>query len=151
MHTLQIDRLKLCREKLGITKQEAAKRINVSQPAYLRYESGQRNPSIQVINEMAIAFSTSVEYLTGESDTNLSDTYVINSSKNPDLFDIITVYNNLDESRQRRIQAYVNKQVTKEKRNIIGFAKDKFVYSDDFDEMNDEIGNDFYNDRKDNM
>ena len=112
MHTLQIDRLKLCREKLGITKQEAAKRINVSQPAYLRYESGQRNPSIQVINEMAIAFNTSVEYLIGESDMNISDTYVITSSKNPDLFDIITVYNNLDEPRQRRIQSYVNKQVT---------------------------------------
>ena len=61
---------------------------------------------------MAIAFNTSVEYLIGESDMNISDTYVITSTKDPDLFDIITVYNNLDESRQRRIQAYVNKQVT---------------------------------------
>ena len=38
---------------MGITKQEAAKRMNMSQPAYLRYESGTRTPSIHVINSMA--------------------------------------------------------------------------------------------------
>ena len=40
MNTLDIKRLKECRLKLGITKQEAAKRIQISQPAYLRYEAG---------------------------------------------------------------------------------------------------------------
>ena len=39
-NTLDRNRLIACREKLGITKQEAAKRMQLSQPAYLRYESG---------------------------------------------------------------------------------------------------------------
>ena len=40
MDILDKERLKECRLKLGITKQEAAKRIQISQPAYLRYEAG---------------------------------------------------------------------------------------------------------------
>ena len=53
MDILDKERLKECRLKLGITKQEAAKRIQISQPAYLRYEAGSRNPSIQIISKMA--------------------------------------------------------------------------------------------------
>lgn len=57
MDILDKERLKECRLKLGITKQEAAKRIQISQPAYLRYEAGSRNPSIQIISKMAEVFS----------------------------------------------------------------------------------------------
>ena len=39
MDILDKERLKECRLKLGITKQEAAKRVQISQPAYLRYEA----------------------------------------------------------------------------------------------------------------
>ena len=59
MEILDKERLTECRLKLGITKQEAAKRIQISQPAYLRYEAGSRNPSIQTIEKMAEVFSTS--------------------------------------------------------------------------------------------
>ena len=110
MPTLNTERLKECREKLGISKLEAAKRINVSQPAYVRYESGQRNPSIQVINEMAIAFGTSVDYLTGESDSNLQDTFVI--SRDSDLFEIVSSYESLKEKQQRRLLEYFKKMVS---------------------------------------
>lgn len=67
MDILDKDRLKECRLRLGITKQEAAKRIQISQPAYLRYEAGSRNPSIQIISKMAEVFSTSTDYLIGKS------------------------------------------------------------------------------------
>ncbi|MGN0385319.1 MAG: helix-turn-helix domain-containing protein [Lachnospiraceae bacterium] len=43
-NTLYRNRLIACREKLGITKQEAAKRMHLSQLAYLRYESGEHSP-----------------------------------------------------------------------------------------------------------
>ena len=48
--TLNKERLIECRSKLGITKMEAAKRMNLSQPAYVRYENGNRTPSIQTLN-----------------------------------------------------------------------------------------------------
>ena len=67
MDILDKERLKECRLRLGITKQEAAKKIQISQPAYLRYEAGSRNPSIQIISKMAEVFSTSTDYLIGKS------------------------------------------------------------------------------------
>ena len=67
MNTLDIERLKECRLKLGITKQEAAKRIQISQPAYLRYEAGTRQPSVQTIEKIAEVFSTSADYLIGKT------------------------------------------------------------------------------------
>ena len=109
MHTININRLKKCREKLGISKQEAAKRINVSQPAYLRYESGQRTPSIQVINEMAMTFGTSADYLIGLTDNDSPETLVVSKSKEPDLFEIITSYKKLNDSQKRRLLAYASK------------------------------------------
>lgn len=109
MHTINIERLKKSREKLGISKQEAARRINVSQPAYLRYESGQRNPSIQVINEMAIAFGTSVDYLIGLADIDSPETLVVSKSNEPDLFEIVSSYKKLDDSQKKRLLAYASR------------------------------------------
>lgn len=109
MPKINIDHLKKCREKLGISKQEAARRINVSQPAYLRYESGQRNPSVQVINEIAIAFGTSVDYLVGLTDIDSPETLVVSKSKEPDLFEIISSYKKLDDSQKKRLLAYASR------------------------------------------
>ena len=88
-NTLDRNRLIACREKLGITKQEAAKRMQLSQPAYLRYESGERSPSIHVIQIMADVLATSAAYLTGKSDNPNPDSYLIKSETDPQLFFLI--------------------------------------------------------------
>ena len=82
-NTIDRKRLIHCREKLGITKQEAAKRMNMSQPAYLRYESGERTPSIHIIQVMADVLGTSVAYLTGKSDNPNPDSYLIKLDTEP--------------------------------------------------------------------
>ena len=109
MHTINIERLRNSREKLGISKQEAAKRIKVSQPAYLRYESGQRNPSIQVINEMAAVFGTSVDYLVGLTDIDSPETHMVSKSKEPELFEIVSSYKTLTDSQKKRLLAYASR------------------------------------------
>ena len=109
MHTLIVERLKQSREKLGISKQEAARRIKVSQPAYLRYESGQRTPSIQVINEMALVFNTSVDYLTGISNIDSTESIIISKSNEPELFHFVSAYKSLDTSQQKRLLAYASR------------------------------------------
>ena len=81
MDILNKERLKKCRLKLGITKQEAAKRIQISQPAYLRYEAGSRNPSIQIISKMAEVFSTSTDYLIGKSTDPTPNRIVVEQSE----------------------------------------------------------------------
>jgi len=105
---LDIKRLKKCRETLGITKQEAAKRIKVSQPAYVRYESGTRTPSIQVINEMAKVFNTSADYLTGKTSQNSPDHIILSKSESPILCSIVETCCNFDKDQLERLQAYLN-------------------------------------------
>jgi len=106
MTNLNVDRLKECRQKLGITKQEAAKRIQTSQPAYVRYEAGTRNPSIQTIEKMAEVFSTSVDYLTGASDEPSSDRTIIDQKISPELFMLTETCRDFNDSQLKRLLAY---------------------------------------------
>jgi len=107
-NTLNRERLICCRERLGITKQEAAKRMHLSQPAYLRYESGERTPSIQVIQIMANIFGTSVAYLINESDNPNPDCFFIKADTEPELFQLIKTYKNADAKAKDRLLAYLS-------------------------------------------
>lgn len=109
MNTNTLDRIRLinCREKLGITKQEAARRMQMSQPAYLRYESGERTPSIHVIQVMADVLATSAAYLTGQTDNPNPDSYLIKSDTEPDLFELIEKYRNADIKTKNRLLTYL--------------------------------------------
>ena len=111
MNTNTLDRKRLinCREKLGITKQEAARRMQMSQPAYLRYESGERIPSIHVIHVMADVLATSVAYLTGQTDNPNPDSYLIKLDTEPELFQLIEKYKNSDIEMKNRLLSYLQK------------------------------------------
>ena len=108
MDILDKERLKECRLKLGITKQEAAKRvqIQISQPAYLRYEAGSRNPSIQIISKMAEVFSTSTDYLVGKSADPTPNRIVVVQNESPSLFFLIETCKNLNASQLTRLTDY---------------------------------------------
>lgn len=106
-HTLIIDRLIECRKRIGISKNEASKRIGVSQPAYLRYESGERMPSIQVIHEMARVFHTSSDYLTGKTDSVAPLSYLIKKKDEPDLFILLEEYYQSDDKTKERLLLYL--------------------------------------------
>ena len=91
-NSLIVERLIECRKKLGITKQEAAKRMQMSQPAYLRYESGERTPSIHVIHFMANVLGTSAEFLVGKTYNPTPTTNWVNADTDPELFLLIETY-----------------------------------------------------------
>ena len=106
MDILDKERLKECRLKLGITKQGAAKRVQISQPAYLRYEAGSRNPSIQTIAKMAEVFSTSTDYLVGKSADPTPNRIVVVQNESPSLFFLIETCKNLNASQLTRLTDY---------------------------------------------
>ena len=108
-NTLICDRLIECRKKLGISKQEAAKRMQMSQPAYLRYESGERTPSIHVIYFMASVLGTSAEYLTGKTDNPAPIGYWVNAATEPELFALIETYSCSNSNEKERLLAYISK------------------------------------------
>ena len=81
-NTLIPERLKSARERLNLSKAEAARRIGLTAASYVRYEAGDRRPSPQVIISIAEKMNTSVAYLSGETDDISPD--VINIHKNSD-------------------------------------------------------------------
>lgn len=106
---INTERLKECREKLGLSKNSAAKLIHVSQPAYLRYESGERLPSDQMVKEIALRFGTSVEYLTDRSDESYPTSYQIEKDSDPALFELVKIGKKLNSGQIDRLLSYVKK------------------------------------------
>ncbi len=104
--TLNRERLIACRKKLGITKQEAAMRMQLSQPAYLRYESGERTPSIHVIYYMAHILGTSADYLMGKTNDPTPNFHFIHETEKPELFSLVDTFSNYDTDTQKRLLAY---------------------------------------------
>ena len=88
-------------------KKEAANRIGISPPAYLRYEAGDRTPSAQMIKEIARAMNTSVDFLVGDTDNPA--TTIIEIDKNTDnvLFQIVEICVNMDVNQQKRVLTHI--------------------------------------------
>ena len=110
------ERIKIARENLGITKAEAARRLNLSKIGYCRYEYGERTPSIQTLEVIARCFNTSIDYLIGETDDITPNHIVISQKDDPIMFELVTSLQNSNEDFINRILAYYQ-ALTKEDMN----------------------------------
>ena len=102
------DRLIELRTQLGITKAEAARRLNMSAMGYGRYESGEREPSFQTVSFIAQQFGTSVAYLYGDTETTVPTSVTISAEQNPELFELIKKCM-ADEQTTKRLLSYFKK------------------------------------------
>ena len=59
------ERLKELRKEKGLTQQKVADSLNISQPNYRRWESGERRPSVETLVMLADYFNVSTDYLLG--------------------------------------------------------------------------------------
>ncbi len=105
-NTLIPERLKLARENLNISKAEAARRIGLTAASYVRYESGDRCPSPQVIMAIAEKLSTSAAFLSGETDDISPDIISISKYEEPLLFELINDAQNADNATLQRLLSY---------------------------------------------
>ena len=61
-------RLKELREENNLTQKELAEKLSINAVTYLHYEKGQRQPSLELIAEIAVFYGVSVDYLLGIKD-----------------------------------------------------------------------------------
>lgn len=61
------DRIKKIRKELDLTQQEFASRIGTTQNVLANYETGRRNPSASVINNICKTFNVNEEWLRDET------------------------------------------------------------------------------------
>ena len=59
------ERLKELRKEKRLTQQKVADSLNISQPNYRRWESGERRPSVETLLMLADYFDVSIDYLVG--------------------------------------------------------------------------------------
>ena len=81
--------IKDIRVRKGLTQSEVASALGVSSVVYSRYETGSRQPSIDVLVQMANIFGVTVDYLLGRKvaeDSSLSDfeQQLLNAARNAD-------------------------------------------------------------------
>lgn len=61
------NRIKELREKKGLSQEELAKKLNISQQAISLYEKGDREPKLETWQKLADFFNVPVDYLLGIS------------------------------------------------------------------------------------
>lgn len=81
--------IKDIRARKGLTQAEVASALGVSSVVYSRYETGSRQPSIDMLIQMADIFGVTVDYLLGRQaieDSTLSDyeLHLLVASRNAD-------------------------------------------------------------------
>lgn len=62
------ERLKLARKEKGFTQQEVAERFGMTSRSYRYWESGEREPSVANLVELADLLDVSLDWLTGRTD-----------------------------------------------------------------------------------
>ncbi|MBQ7352741.1 MAG: helix-turn-helix transcriptional regulator [Clostridia bacterium] len=59
------ERLRQAREAAGMSQEEVARVLGVSQAAYSYFENGEKNPSLPAAKRLAVVLHTSLDYLVG--------------------------------------------------------------------------------------
>ena len=86
--------IKDIRTRKGLTQAEVASALGVSSVVYSRYETGSRQPSIDILIQLADIFGVTVDYLLGRQD-------IEDSTKNVLFITVISFeFLNLGESQK---------------------------------------------------
>lgn len=75
------NRIKELRQKAGLTQEQLAKKVGLSEQAISYYELGKRNPKIDKWQKLADFFGVSVPYLQGYAEINIPNDLKFNSKQ----------------------------------------------------------------------
>ena len=64
------ERLKECRKTKNITQSGVARALGIELRSYVRYEEGNRRPSLEMLYKIADFFDVSTDYLLGRDNDN---------------------------------------------------------------------------------
>ncbi len=62
------EKLKEMRKMCGLTQQNVAEKLGISQPSYIRYENGTAEPTLENLVKLADLFDVSVDFLLGREE-----------------------------------------------------------------------------------
>jgi len=93
------DKIKILREKKGITQSELAANLGITRSAVNAWEMGVTVPSTQYVVELAKFFNVSADYLLGLSSTSTISVNGLNEREIASLVEIAGCYRNKNNSK----------------------------------------------------
>lgn len=106
-NTFKSSRIVEKRKALGLSQEQLANKLGVSQKSISKYECGERRPSYEVLLAMSSLFNVSIDYLLGNSN------FEINKTNNADMF------NNTIISSEEKIILNLYRSLDKDYKDII--------------------------------
>ena len=98
-----VKNLKALRMERGISQQQLADAISVTQPSIHKYETQSVEPEISILIQLADYFNTSVDYLIGHTDERRRIERTETFALNPQEAAMLHGYRQLHESERRCI------------------------------------------------
>ena len=92
------DKIKILREKKGVTQSELANTLGITRSAVNAWEMGITVPSTQYVVELAKFFNVSADYLLGLSSTSTISVDGLNEREIASLVEIAECYRNKNNS-----------------------------------------------------
>ncbi|MGN1194573.1 MAG: helix-turn-helix domain-containing protein [Acutalibacteraceae bacterium] len=102
-----VKNLKPLRQKKGLSQQQLADIIGVSQQSVYKYEKQNVEPELSVLISMADYFETSVDYLIGHSDVNHKIEKIQPFELNAEEAKLIRDYRKLSKSEKESINLVI--------------------------------------------
>lgn len=103
-----MNRLKQLRKEGSLTLQEVSKIFSISPESFRKYETGEREPSQELLIEFANHFNVSLDYMLGRSDqrylTYNSDPRLTKLSESEN--ELLKIFNSLDLVNKNRVIGY---------------------------------------------
>lgn len=75
------ENIKIYRKEKGLTQKQLGSSAELSANSIRRYELGQRQPNIEILNKISVALNISISELLGVEKIGTSDTYVSDDGK----------------------------------------------------------------------
>lgn len=105
---MDVDRLINIREKMGWSKAETARRLNIATSTYSSYEYGHRSPDNTMLLKIAKLFDTSTDYLLGNDREDTEDPF---KDAEVLMFSDKDGFDNLSEEDKQELKDLLNDQL----------------------------------------
>ncbi|MBE6030881.1 MAG: helix-turn-helix transcriptional regulator [Clostridiales bacterium] len=96
-------KIKALRKDNNVTRKELAERLNISYAALSKYETGEREPDIPLIIDIAKCFNVSLDELLFDGNTFISDSALVIHDKSKSGREVSELFNRLDPKKQKLV------------------------------------------------
>lgn len=102
-----VKNLRSLRESAGISQQNLAAAIGISQQSVNKYENHSTEPDISTLSVIADYFNTSIDYLVGHSDIKRIIEETTPCDLNEDELSLVTAYRTLSDGQKQSIKLVI--------------------------------------------